>query len=242
MATAPGGVEIWFTLARDRQGGGRQTLHRSDHGDSARGDSRIPVPLLYTGTAPELVNDTTMRARLSEALRAGRYVPGEPQDRPPGAGAMMAAHVPPLSRSHALLVAASAPARSRAQGIEGQVGRFYDDGGWDVYRLGVSRPLDRAGRAADCMAAISSAADGGEGGFAGLSRGSDRASRARARALPGGGRRGGHGLAAHRPSFSSCWGSWSAGAGYSCSPPRSSRSAPRRAGGSCRSTGATDWR
>jgi hypothetical protein len=27
------------------------------------------------------------------------------------------------------------------QGIEGQVGRFYQEDGWTVYRLGVSRPL-----------------------------------------------------------------------------------------------------
>ena len=32
---------------------------------------RIPVPLLYTGTAPHLVNDSTMRARLSDHCRPG---------------------------------------------------------------------------------------------------------------------------------------------------------------------------
>ena len=29
------------------------------------------MPLLYTGTAPEIVNDTTMRARLSDACVPG---------------------------------------------------------------------------------------------------------------------------------------------------------------------------
>ena len=47
-----------------------------------------------------------------------------------------------LWRTGALLiltVAAVVPAR--AQGVEGQVGRFYEDGGWDMYRLGMSRAL-----------------------------------------------------------------------------------------------------
>jgi len=33
------------------------------------------------------------------------------------------------------------PALAAAQGVEGRVGRFYDDVGWDLYRLGFSRPL-----------------------------------------------------------------------------------------------------
>ena len=47
-----------------------------------------------------------------------------------------------LRRSFAplfLTILGAAPVR--AQGLEGQVGRFYDDGGWDFYRLGLSRPL-----------------------------------------------------------------------------------------------------
>ena len=38
---------------------------------SWHGDRRVPVPLLYTGTAPEIVNDTTMRARLSDGCAPG---------------------------------------------------------------------------------------------------------------------------------------------------------------------------
>jgi hypothetical protein len=37
-----------------------------------RGGTRVQVPLLYTATAPELVNDSTIRARLSN-----RCVPGD---------------------------------------------------------------------------------------------------------------------------------------------------------------------
>jgi hypothetical protein len=83
VATAPGGVEIWFTLAREgKRPDGTTCIDRTL--EIRHGDSRIPVPLLYTGTAPEIVNDTTMRARLSDhcapgdaylvSLRTGRPV------------------------------------------------------------------------------------------------------------------------------------------------------------------------
>ena len=57
------GVEIWFTLSRPA---------RSDEGKSCvergleirRQGRRFPVPLLYTGEAPTVVNDSTMRAML----------------------------------------------------------------------------------------------------------------------------------------------------------------------------------
>jgi hypothetical protein len=71
VATAPGGVEIWFTLAREGTAAdGRRCIDRTI--EIRRGDSRVPVPLLYTGAAPELVNDSTIRARLSD-----RCVPGD---------------------------------------------------------------------------------------------------------------------------------------------------------------------
>ena len=70
VATAPGGVEIWFTLAREGKGlDGTTCIDRTL--EIRRGDSRIPVPLLYTGAAPEIVNDTTMRARLSDRCAPG---------------------------------------------------------------------------------------------------------------------------------------------------------------------------
>ena len=53
-----------------------------------RDGTRVPVPLLYTGTAPEIVNDTTLRARLSEHCRPGDALSGGPPDRPSRAGAI----------------------------------------------------------------------------------------------------------------------------------------------------------
>ena len=57
------GVEIWFRLSRPA---------RSDEGDSCvergleirRQGRRLPVPLLYTGETPTVLNDSTMRAML----------------------------------------------------------------------------------------------------------------------------------------------------------------------------------
>jgi hypothetical protein len=71
VATAPGGVEIWFTHAREgKTADGTSCTDRTL--EIRREGKRIPVPLLYTGSAPEIVNDTTMRARLSD-----RCVPGD---------------------------------------------------------------------------------------------------------------------------------------------------------------------
>ena len=70
VATAPGGVEIWFTLAREGKAlDGSTCTDRTL--EIRREGKRIPVPLLYTGTAPEIVNDTTMRARLSKLCVPG---------------------------------------------------------------------------------------------------------------------------------------------------------------------------
>jgi len=69
VATAPGGAEIWFTLARSDSGeAGRCTARAVE---IRRGTTRIPVPLLYTSAAPEVVNDTTFRARLSDHCKPG---------------------------------------------------------------------------------------------------------------------------------------------------------------------------
>ena len=71
VATAPGGVEIWFTLAREAKGADGKTCTDRTL-EIRRGGTRVPVPLLYTGTPPEIVNDTTIRARLSD-----HCVPGD---------------------------------------------------------------------------------------------------------------------------------------------------------------------
>jgi hypothetical protein len=102
------------------------------------------------------------------------------------------------------------------QGIDGQVGRFYEDGGWDVYRLGVSRPI--AGLLGlGLQGNYLRRADGGDGEFAGIS--------ADLTAFKGGaqgpylvaGVGGGMG-SPQSGDFSSVWGSWSAGAGYELFP------------------------
>jgi hypothetical protein len=70
VATAPGGVQIWFTLAREGQG--EHGSHCIDRTLEIRRDGkRVPVPLLYTATAPEVVNDSTIRARLSFRCKPG---------------------------------------------------------------------------------------------------------------------------------------------------------------------------
>jgi len=69
VATAPNGAEIWFTLSRSDSGEtGRCTARAVE---IRRGGTRTPVPLLYTGWAPEIVNDTTFRARLADHCRPG---------------------------------------------------------------------------------------------------------------------------------------------------------------------------
>lgn len=70
VATAPGGVEIWFTLAREATAADGTTC--TDRAlEIRREGKRVPVPLLYTGTTPEIVNDSTMRARLSDRCAPG---------------------------------------------------------------------------------------------------------------------------------------------------------------------------
>jgi hypothetical protein len=63
VATSGSGIEIWFTLAREATGrDGTRCIERGI--EVRRGSSRLKVPLLYTGSAPVLLNDSTMRALL----------------------------------------------------------------------------------------------------------------------------------------------------------------------------------
>jgi hypothetical protein len=71
VATAPGGVEVWFTHSREGKAADGTTCTDRTM-EIRRGGTRVQVPLLYTATAPELVNDSTIRARLSN-----RCVPGD---------------------------------------------------------------------------------------------------------------------------------------------------------------------
>jgi hypothetical protein len=70
VLTAPDGTEVWFTQARrgiDSAGG--TCLERGL--EIRREGTRTLVPLLMTGTAPELRDDSTFRARIWLNCRPG---------------------------------------------------------------------------------------------------------------------------------------------------------------------------
>ncbi|MBA3556097.1 MAG: hypothetical protein H0W29_15245 [Gemmatimonadales bacterium] len=70
VLTAPGDVQVWYTLSRPGVAvNGERCVDRTL--EIRRGQTRVQVPLLYTGTPPELVNDSTLRARLSSACLPG---------------------------------------------------------------------------------------------------------------------------------------------------------------------------
>ncbi len=84
VARGPGGVEIWFTLAReDTAPDGTRCTARTL--EIRRGATRTPVPLLYTQEVPHIVNDTTLEATIYRAcaptdryrvdLRSGQPTP-----------------------------------------------------------------------------------------------------------------------------------------------------------------------
>jgi hypothetical protein len=91
VLTTAAGAEVWFTLQRPAAGkNGRQCIER---GLEIRSQGkRTRVPLLYTGAAPELLNDTIMRAMLWKDctpdvpylinLRTGQPVPERGADTP----------------------------------------------------------------------------------------------------------------------------------------------------------------
>jgi cell wall-associated NlpC family hydrolase len=115
-------------------------------------------------------------------------------------------------------VAAAGAGAARAQGVVGQIGHLYDDGGWTLYRIGVSRPLAGPVHMAFHGDYMTRSGDGA-GAFAGA--GIDvtafRTGLQGPYAVAGIG--GGLG-SPHSKSFSSVWGSWSAGAGYDLLPAR----------------------
>jgi cell wall-associated NlpC family hydrolase len=103
-----------------------------------------------------------------------------------------------------------------AQGVEGQVGRFYEDGGWDVYRLGVTRPLTGP-LGLGLQGNYLQRAQGGDGALAGASLDLT--------AFKSGGQGPylvagvGAGMGSSTgDDFSDTWGSWSVGGGYQLLP------------------------
>ena len=91
VLTTRSGSEVWFTLVRPATArDGQQCVER---GLEIRSQGkRTKVPLLYTGAAPELLNDTMMRAMLWKDctpgvpylvhLRTGQPVPERGASRP----------------------------------------------------------------------------------------------------------------------------------------------------------------
>jgi hypothetical protein len=114
------------------------------------------------------------------------------------------------------LIATMGVSALAAQGIEGQVGRFYDDSGWDVYRLGLSRPLIGP-LGLGVHGNYLQRAGGGEGGVAGLSLDLTAFRRDGEGPYLVAGVGAGMGSTGS-DDFSDVWGSWSAGAGYQLLP------------------------
>ncbi len=66
----PAGVEVWFTASRPATDSlGRSCTERVM--EIRREGRHTPIPLLYTGAGPELVNDSTIRARIWLHCRPG---------------------------------------------------------------------------------------------------------------------------------------------------------------------------
>ena len=74
VATGKDGLQVWFTLTRVVLApNGTSCVERGL--EIRRGDTRIPVPLLYTGAAPVLLDQSTMRAELWNHCRpVGTYL------------------------------------------------------------------------------------------------------------------------------------------------------------------------
>jgi hypothetical protein len=72
VASTPTGIQLWFTLARADSGPSGDCVARAV--EIRQGATRRAVPLLYTTTAPEIIDDTTARAWLDDHCRRGdRY-------------------------------------------------------------------------------------------------------------------------------------------------------------------------
>jgi hypothetical protein len=114
-----------------------------------------------------------------------------------------------------LLVLCASTAPGHAQVLEARIGRFYDSPGWTAYRVGFTRPVGGIFAVqvhGDYLERVSNV-----GGFAGI--GADLTAFRTGRDGPYvvAGLSGGMGSDSTR-SYSSAWGSWSAGAGYDLFP------------------------
>jgi len=70
VLTAPGGVTVWLTEGRRAaDSAGTPCFERTV--EIRRDSVRLKVPLLYTTSAPTLLDDSTMRAQISHDCRPG---------------------------------------------------------------------------------------------------------------------------------------------------------------------------
>lgn len=71
VLSAPGGTSIWLAEGRPAVSStGENCIERTI--EIRKDSSRLKVPLLYTVTIPELIDDTTIKALLSEHCQATR--------------------------------------------------------------------------------------------------------------------------------------------------------------------------
>jgi hypothetical protein len=70
VLTTPAGSQVWFAAARTAQdSSGTRCMERVME---IRSEGRVtPIPLLYTGTPPRLVNDSTIEAAIWRNCRPG---------------------------------------------------------------------------------------------------------------------------------------------------------------------------
>jgi hypothetical protein len=89
VATGENGLEVWFTMRRaGRAADGTSCVEHAL--EIRRGSTRVHVPLLYTGAAPVLLDQSTMRAELWNHCRpVATYLvnlrTGQPVREPQGA-------------------------------------------------------------------------------------------------------------------------------------------------------------
>lgn len=70
VLTAPGGVTVWLTEGRPGTNPAGDTCFERTL-EIRRDSSRVKVPLLYTVSAPVLLDDSTFRAELARNCRPG---------------------------------------------------------------------------------------------------------------------------------------------------------------------------
>ena len=190
-----------------------------------RGDTRVPVPLLYTGAAARDRERHDHAGTTLQPLRPGDAYLVDLRSGRPGAGAIESG-VAVCGAGRRCMPRRAGTGR-RPRGSRARSAGSTMTEGWTVYRLGLSRPLDRTDRGSASTATISGASKARRRLRRSGPR-SDRVPGRRQRALSGRRPRRRAGLAALGSRFRATWGSWSAGVGYELCPRRSCTLARKR--------------